>query len=62
MVSEQHVTYEISLGPEDLQSLLLMTPHMFRSTLERRQQALTHDRLTLTVDVIFEELQATISQ
>ena len=59
VVSEKHVTYEMSLGSEDLQSLLLMAPHMFRSTLERRQQALSHDQLTLTVDVIFEELEAT---
>ena len=59
MISKKHITYEMTLGPEDLKKLLLMTPHMFRSTPERRQQALNHDQLTLTVDVIFEELEAT---
>jgi 23S rRNA (guanine745-N1)-methyltransferase len=57
VVSKQHVTYEMGLGTEDLNKLLLMTPHMFRSTPERRQQALSHDQLTLTVDVVFEELE-----
>jgi len=57
VVSEKHITYEMSLGTEDLKNLLLMTPHMFRSTPERRQKALDHDHLTLTVDVIFEELE-----
>jgi hypothetical protein len=32
---------------------------MFRSTPERRQQALNHDELSLTVDVVVEELIAT---
>ncbi len=59
VVSEKHITYDMSLGTEDLKYLLLMTPHMFRSTLERRQQALNHQQLTLTVDVIFAELEAT---
>ena len=58
LVSKKHITYEMSLGTEDLKGLLLMTPHMFRTTPERRQQALKHDQLTLTVDVIFEELAA----
>ena len=62
VVSEKHITYEITLGPQDLKCLLLMTPHMFRSTSERRQQALNHDQLTLTVDVIFEELEATTTE
>ena len=57
VVTEKHITYEMSLGTEDLKNLLLMTPHMFRSTAERRQQVLDHDHLTLTVDVLFEELQ-----
>ena len=59
VISKQHIAYEMSLGTEDLKNLLLMTPHMFRSTPERRQQALDHDPLTLTVDVIFEELETT---
>ena len=58
VVSKQQITYEMSVGTEDLKNLLLMTPHMFRSTPERRQQALSHDQLTLTVDIIFEELEA----
>lgn len=62
VVSEKHITYEITLEPQDLKCLLLMTPHMFRSTSERRQQALNHDQLTLTVDVIFEELEATTTE
>ena len=62
VVSEKHITYEITLGPQDLKCLLLMTPHMFRSTSERRQRALNHDQLTLTVDVIFEELEATTTE
>jgi 23S rRNA (guanine745-N1)-methyltransferase len=59
LVSKKHISYEMSLGTEDLKNLLLMTPHMFRTTPERRQQAIKHDQLTLTVDVIFEELAAT---
>jgi 23S rRNA (guanine745-N1)-methyltransferase len=57
VVSEKHISYEMSLGTEDLKNLLLMTPHMFRSTPERRQQVLDYDQLTVTVDVIFEELE-----
>ena len=59
VVSEKRITYEIILGSEDLKYLMLMTPHMFRSTPERRQQALNHDELSLTVDVVVEELIAT---
>ena len=59
VVSKQQITYEMSLGAEDLKHLLLMTPHMFRTSPERRQQVLSHSQLTLTVDVIFEELEAT---
>ena len=59
VVSEKHITYEMTLGPEDLKSLLLMTPHMFRTTPERRQQVISHDQLTLTVDVICDELEVT---
>lgn len=59
VVSERRITYEMTLAPEDLNNILLMTPHMFRSTPERRQHALHHDQLTLSVDVIFEELVAT---
>ena len=62
VVAEKHITYEMTPGPEDLNYLLMMTPHMFRSTPERRQQALNHDQLTLTVDVIVEELTATTLQ
>jgi len=56
VVAEKRISYEMTLGSEDLNNLLLMTPHMFRSTPERRQQALKHDRLSLTVDVVIEEL------
>ena len=59
VVSKQQITFEMSLGAEDLKHLLLMTPHMFRTSPERRQQVLSHSQLTLTVDVIFEELEAT---
>ena len=59
VVAEKRITYEMTLGPEDLNNLLLMTPHMFRSTPDRRQQALNHDELSLTVDVVVEELIAT---
>jgi 23S rRNA (guanine745-N1)-methyltransferase len=59
VVAEKRITYEMTLGPEDLNNLLLMTPHMFRSTPDRRQQALNHDQLSLTVDVFIEELIAT---
>jgi 23S rRNA (guanine745-N1)-methyltransferase len=59
VVAEKRITYEMTLGPEDLNNLLLMTPHMFRSTPERRQQALNRDQLSLTVDVVVEELIAT---
>ena len=59
VVAEKRITYEMSLGTADLKSLLLMTPHMFRSTPEGRQQALNHDQLSLTVDVVVEELTAT---
>jgi 23S rRNA (guanine745-N1)-methyltransferase len=59
LVSAKRITYEMTLGPEDLNNLLLMTPHMFRSTPDRRQQALNHDQLSLTVDVFIEELIAT---
>ncbi len=59
VVSEKRITYEIILGSEDLKYLMLMTPHMFRSTPERQQQALNHDELSLTVDVVVEELIAT---
>jgi 23S rRNA (guanine745-N1)-methyltransferase len=59
VVSEKRITYEMILGSEDLKYLMLMTPHMFRSTPERRQQALNHDELSLTVDVVVEELIAT---
>jgi 23S rRNA (guanine745-N1)-methyltransferase len=59
VVSEKRITYEIILASEDLKYLMLMTPHMFRSTPERRQQALNHDELSLTVDVVVEELIAT---
>ena len=59
VVSKQQITSEMSLGAEDLKHLLLMTPHMFRTSPERRQQVLSHSQLTLTVDVIFEELEAT---
>ena len=59
VVSKKHITYEMSLGTEELKNLLLMTPHMFRTTPERRQQALSHDQLTLTVDVIFEVMETT---
>jgi 23S rRNA (guanine745-N1)-methyltransferase len=59
VVAEKCITYEMMLGPENLNNLLLMTPHMFRSTPERRQQALNHDQLSLTVDVVVEELIAT---
>ena len=62
VVSKKHISYEMSLGTEDLKNLLLMTPHMFRTTPEHRQQALSHDQLTLTVDVLFEELEATITE
>ena len=62
VVSEKRINYEMSLGTENLKSLLLMTPHMFRSTPERRQQALSHDQLSLTVDVIFQELDATTTE
>lgn len=56
VVAEKRISYEMTLGSEDLNNLLLMTPHMFRSTPERRQQALNHDQLSLTVDVVIEEL------
>tara|TARA_Y100001954_G_C15413372_1_gene408590 strand:- start:197 stop:583 length:387 start_codon:yes stop_codon:yes gene_type:complete len=59
VVSKKHITYEMSLGTEELKNLLLMTPHMFRTTPERRQQALSYDQLTLTVDVIFEVMETT---
>ena len=62
VVSEKRINYEMSLGTENLKNLLLMTPHMFRSTPERRQQALSHDQLSLTVDVIFQELDATTTE
>ena len=62
VVSEKHITFDMTLGPDDLKYLLLMTPHMFRSTPERRQRALNHDQLALFVDVRFEELEATTTE
>lgn len=59
VVSDNRITYEITVGLKDLNNLLMMTPHMFRSTPERQQKALSHDELSLTVDVIIEELTAT---
>jgi 23S rRNA (guanine745-N1)-methyltransferase len=56
LVSAKRITYEMTLGSRELKSLFLMTPHMFRSTPEGRQQALNHDQLSLTVDVVVEEL------
>ncbi len=56
LVSAKRITYEMTLGSGELKSLFLMTPHMFRSTPEGRQQALNHDQLSLTVDVVVEEL------
>ena len=56
VVAEKRISYEMTLGSEDLNNLLLMTPHMFRSTPDRRQKALNHDELSLTVDVVIEEL------
>ena len=62
VVSEKHITFDMTLGPDDLKYLLLMTPHMFRSIHERRQRALNHDQLALSVDVLFEELEATTAE
>ena len=61
MVSDNRITYEILVGLKDLDKLLMLSPHMFRSTPERQQKALSHDELSLTVGVITEELTATIA-
>lgn len=56
VVSEKRITYEVALRSRDIHNLLLMTPHMFRSTSEHRQRALNQDQLTVTIDVMLEEL------
>ena len=55
-LSQERITYEVTLRSEDIINLLLMTPHMYRSTSERRQHALNYDQLTVTVDAMLEEL------
>jgi 23S rRNA (guanine745-N1)-methyltransferase len=59
VASERRITYDMTVGSVDLKNLILMTPHMFRSTEERRQQALDHDQLSLTVDIVISELTPT---
>jgi len=54
LVDDQQLTYVIdSLSQEQLYALLLMTPHFFKITEDRRQQALQSQNLSLTVDVRF---------
>ena len=56
VTSQKRISYEMTLGSEELKNLIKMTPHMYRTTPERQQLALDHEQLSLTVDVIIEEL------
>jgi len=57
-VAEQSLRFNTpSLPNESLKDLLLMTPHFFRATQERREAAAKLDEVSMTVDMIFRSLE-----
>ena len=58
--SEQRLTFTVELMDNDsIQDLLIMTPHLYRSSKEGRERAGQLDKLSLTADIWSEYLPPT---
>jgi 23S rRNA (guanine745-N1)-methyltransferase len=51
-VSSQPLTFKVELEHPSLKNLLLMTPHMFKTSVQGRSNLERIDHLTVTVDVV----------
>lgn len=53
LCKQESLRYETTINAQQLAQLLLMTPHFFRATAERKANLQAHAQLTVTIDVIF---------
>lgn len=49
---QSSITYEITLNTEQLQQLMLMTPHLYRASISGKKAVAMLSELTVTVDVV----------
>lgn len=54
---QSSMTYEITLNAEQLQQLLLMTPHLYRANAAGKEKIAALTELTVTVDVVLRVYQ-----
>lgn len=57
MVEENNVTFQIELPQEDMQSLLKMTPHFWKTTTENKQKLNLYQSLIVTIDMSLKVLK-----
>ncbi len=50
-IREENVTYKIDLNKEEIESLLKMTPHYWKSTEENKNLLKEYNKLSITVDM-----------
>ncbi len=50
-VEEEAVTFKMDLNKEEIESLLKMTPHYWKSTEENKKQLKQYDNMSVTVDM-----------
>lgn len=50
-IKEENVTFTMNLNKEEIQSLLKMTPHYWKSTEEKKKELENYDNLRITVDM-----------
>jgi 23S rRNA (guanine745-N1)-methyltransferase len=58
-VSSQPLTFKVELEHPSLKNLLLMTPHMFKTSVQGQSNLERIDHLTVTVDVVITVLVCT---
>ncbi len=58
LLEQETITYNCTLNNEQIQQLLIMTPHLYRAQKERLEEVLLLEQLTLTVDVILRVYKA----
>lgn len=57
VIHSQRLKFEVVLNQEDVQNLLLMTPHLFRAQRDRLRQIADLQELTVSVDIAVDTLQ-----
>ena len=58
-LSSEQLAFNVELEPQSLKNLLLMTPHMFKTSMQGLSNLERIDHLTVTVDVVIDTLVCT---